>query len=185
MVGNLFAGYITDPEQDLDIFLVPVVIVAADLLASRMAIRSRLARRLLEGKPVIFIKNGKIMEDNVAKMNYNVDEMLAVLRSKDIYDLKEVEYAVLEIDGSLSVLKKSHSRAVTPKDLGLQPKYEGLPTVIVSDGKMVPQNMQKNNLGKGWLENKLREQGVNDISSVFLASLAPDGSLYVDLKGSS
>ena len=66
-------------------------------------------------------------------------------------------------------------------DLSIPTQYEGLPSVIVSEGKILQENLQKNNLSYNWLENKLKEQGVNDISQVFLASLATDGSLYVDL----
>ena len=117
-------------------------------------------------------------------MHYNVAEVLAALRYKGIYNLSDVEFAVLEIDGSISVLKKSQHRPVTPKDLNIPTQYEGLSSIVVSDGKVLPENLRKNNLNNGWLENKLKEQGVNDISRVFLASLATDGSLYVDLKGS-
>ncbi len=184
IMGSLFSNYITDPAQSPEILLAPVAIVAADLLADRIAIKSRSARKLLEGKPVIFIKNGKIIEKNISKMHYNVAEVLAALRYKGIYNLSDVEFAVLEIDGSISVLKKSQHRPVTPKDLNIPTQYEGLSSIVVSDGKVLPENLRKNNLNNGWLENKLKEQGVNDISRVFLASLATDGSLYVDLKGS-
>ena len=183
MVGGLFSSYITDPEQDLEIFLAPMAIIAADLLASRLAIRSRTARRLLEGRPMIFIRNGKIVESNIGKMHYNVDEVIAALRNKGIYNLADVEFAVLEIDGSISVLEKSQNKPISPKDLNIPTQYEGLPSVIISDGKILQKNLQKNNLDYGWLKNKLEEQGINDISSIFLASLAPDKSLYVDLKG--
>ncbi|NMB42214.1 MAG: DUF421 domain-containing protein [Firmicutes bacterium] len=184
IMGSLFSNYITDPAQGLEIFLAPVAITAADLLADRLAIKSRQARRLLEGEPVIFVKNGKILEKNIAKMHYNIDEVLAALRYEGIYDLNDVEFAVLEIDGSISVLKKSQSRPLAPKDLNIPTQYEGLPSIIISDGKILPENLQKNNLNHSWLENKLKEQGINDTSQVFLASLATDGSLYVDLKDS-
>ena len=90
----------------------------------------------------------------------------------------------MEVDGSISVLEKSQSRPVAPKDLNIPTQYEGLPSVVISDGKILFENLRKNNLNNSWLENKLREQGVHDVSNVFLASLATDGSLYVDLKNS-
>jgi len=184
MMGGLFSSYITDPKQNLRIFLAPVAITAADLLADRIAIKSRRARILLEGKPVIFIKNGQIIEKNISKMHYNFGEVLAALRYKGIYNLSDVEFAVLEIDGSISVLKKPHRRSLTPQDLNVPTQYEGLSAIIISEGKIRQENLQKNNLSLAWLENKLKEQGINDISRVFLASLATDGSLYVDLKNS-
>ncbi|HZK18599.1 MAG TPA: DUF421 domain-containing protein [Clostridia bacterium] len=182
MVGNLFSNYMTDPSRSPNIFWAPVAVVAADLVADRLAINSRRARHLLEGKPVIFIENGKILEKNIEKMHYNVAEVLAALRYKGIFNLGDVEFAVLEIDGTISVLKKSQKRPLTPKDLNIPTQYEGLSYVIISNGKILWENLQKNNLGQGWLENKLKEQGIHDISRVYLASLATDGSLYVDLK---
>ena len=131
---------------------------------------------------MIFVKNGKLVEENITKMHYNIDEVLAALRYKGIYNLSDLEFAVLEVDGSISVLEKSQCRPLTPKDLNIPTQYEGLPSVVVTDGKILPENLRKNNLTISWLENKLKEQGVNDISHVFLASLATDGSLYVDLK---
>lgn len=185
MIGGLFSSYITDPEQNPDILLAPMAIIALDLLADRTAIKSRSARKLLEGKPVVFIKNGNIIEKNITKMHYNIAEVLAALRNQGIYNLSEVEFAVLEIDGKISVLKKSQHRPLTPKDINVPTQYEGLSSIVVSDGKILSKNLQNNNLNRDWLENKLKEQGINDISRIFLASLATDGSLYVDLKDSS
>ncbi len=184
MMAGLLTSYITDPEQDLEIFLAPLAITAADLLADRIAIKNRSARVLLEGKPVIFIKNGKIIEKNIERMHYNVAEVLAALRNKGISNLGDVEFALLEIDGKISVFKKSQSRPLTPMDLNVPTQYEGLSSVIISDGKILQENLQENNLDRSWLDNKLKELGVDDVSRVFLASLATDGSLYVDLKDS-
>lgn len=183
IVANLFAKYITDPNQGRKIFLAPAAIVAADVLASRLAIKSSTARRMLEGKPVIFVKDGKIIEKNIAKMHYNIAEVLAALRYKGVYDLNEVEFAVLEVDGTISVLKKPQSTPLTPEDMDIPTQYKGLPSIIVQEGKILLENLRKNNLSRNWLAERLKGLGVNDISQVFLASLAPDGSLYVDLKG--
>jgi len=185
MMGGLFSSYITDSEQGPDILLAPMAIIALDLLADRTAIKSRSARKLLEGKPVVFIKNGKIIEKNITKMHYNISEVLAALRNQGIYNLSEVEFAVLEIDGKISVLKKSQHRPLTPRDINVPTQYEGLSSIVISDGKILSKNLQNNNLSHDWLKDKLKEQGINDISRVFLASLATDGSLYVDLKDSS
>lgn len=184
MIAGLLTSYITDPKQDLEIFLAPLAITAADLVADRIAIKNRTARVLLEGKPVIFIKNGKIIEKNIAKMHYNVAEVLAALRNKGISNLSDVEFAVLEIDGKISVIKKSQCRPLTPRDLNVPTQYEGLSSIIISDGVILQENLQENNLDRSWLDRKLRELGIDDVSRVFLASLATDGSLYVDLKGS-
>jgi uncharacterized membrane protein YcaP (DUF421 family) len=184
MIAGLLTSYITDPKQDLEIFMAPLAITAVDLLADRIAIKNRTARLLLEGKPVIFIRNGKLIEKNITKMHYNIEEVLAALRNKGISNLGDVEFALLEIDGKISVIKKSQCRALTPGDLNVPTGYEGLSSVIISDGVVLQENLQENNLDRSWLDNKLKELGIDDISRVFLASLATDGSLYVDLKDS-
>ncbi|NLJ34304.1 MAG: DUF421 domain-containing protein [Firmicutes bacterium] len=182
VVANLFSKYISDPTQGREIFLAPVAIAAADVLASRMAIKSDRARQLLEGRPVIFIKDGQILEKNIAKMHYNVAEVLAALRYKGVYNLNDVEFAVLEVDGTISVLKKPQTSPLTPQDLNIPTYYKGLPSIIIKEGRVLLDNLRKNKLCTNWLTNKLKDLGIKDISQVFLASLAPDGSLYVDLK---
>ena len=156
IVANLFAKYITDPNQGRKIFLAPAAIVAADVLASRLAIKSSTARRMLEGKPVIFVKDGKIIEKNIAKMHYNIAEVLAALRYKGVYDLNEVEFAVLEVDGTISVLKKPQSTPLTPKDMDIPTQYKGLPSIIVQEGKILLENLRKNNLSRNWLAERLK-----------------------------
>lgn len=185
MMGGLLTSYITNPSQGLKIFMAPLAITAADFLADLAAIKNRSARKILVGKPVIFIKDGRILEKNIAKMRYNIAEILAALREKNIFDLGEIEYAILEVDGKISVIKKSQNRPVTPQDLKIPTSYEGPSTVLVSDGKVIHENLRKNKLGYHWLEKALRSQGINNITQVFLASLATNGSLYVDLKRSS
>ena len=99
-------------------------------------------------------------------MHYNVAEVLAALRGQGIYNLSDVEFAVLEIDGTISVLKKSQCRALTPRDLNIPTQYEGLPLLSLVMGKYSRKTC-KNNLSQDWLVNKLNELGINDISRIF------------------
>ncbi|MCR4420562.1 MAG: DUF421 domain-containing protein [Clostridia bacterium] len=147
-----------------------------------VAIKSRPARRLIAGEPTIVVHNGKVLEGNMRKMRYNLDELIMQLREKDIFNLSDVEYAILEPNGSLSVLPKSQKRPVTPADLGVPTPYEGLASELVMDGQVIFQNLQQNGLSLEWLRNELAKRGITDLQQVAYAALNTDGSLYVDLR---
>ena len=150
------------------------------LLMQVATVKWRKASKLVDGEPSVVIMNGMIMEDAMRKMRYTVSDLLEQLRSKDIFDIKQVEFAVLERSGEITVLKKSQYQPVTPNDLNLSTKYDGLQTVIIYDGVVLGQNLKQLNLDRGWLQNELSIHGVNDVSQVLLASLDTQGRLYVD-----
>ncbi len=128
--------------------------------------------------------NGKILEDNMKKARYTLDNLEMQLRFNGVFNINEVEFAVLEAHGQLSVLKKTPYNPVTPKDLNISTDYKGLATEIIKDGILLEQNLKQNNLDFKWLYNQLSTQGINDIEEVMLATLNTDGSLYIDIKDS-
>ncbi|MBE3572329.1 MAG: DUF421 domain-containing protein [Moorella humiferrea] len=150
--------------------------------AGYIALVSRPARKLISGEPTVVVHNGKILEGNMKKMRYNFDELAMQLRQKNVFDIADVEYAILEPDGDLSVLLKSQKRPLTPADLQLPTQYEGIPTELVMDGEVLFQNLKQNNLDEKWLIQQLQSQGVQDLSQVDYAVLRSDGSLYINLK---
>lgn len=145
-----------------------------------VSVKWRKASRLVDGVPSVVIMNGMIMEDAMRKMRYTVSDLLEQLRSKDVFDIKQVEFAVLERNGQISVLKKSQYQPATPKDLNLSTGYDGLQTVIIYDGTVLEQNLKHLNLDRIWSQSELSKHGVNEISEVLLASLDTQGVLYVD-----
>lgn len=152
------------------------------LVAEWLSLKYRPVRKIMEGEPTVVVHNGKILEDNMKKLIYNTDNLMMQLREQGIFNIADVEFAVAEPDGSLSVLPKSHKRTVTPADLNIPTRYEGIASEIIQDGKMIEQNLLQNNLSREWLYRELERQGVTNISDVNFASLDTDGNLYVDLK---
>jgi len=140
----------------------------------------RYAAKYIEGEPTIIIMNGKIMEDALRKMKYNVSDIMEQLRNKDIFDLIEVDFAIIESNGQLSVLKKPEYENVTCKDLKIKKEKSGISTELIYDGILIEENLRQLNKDKKWLMNQLKSQDIKDISEVFLATLNPGGSLYVD-----
>lgn len=145
------------------------------------AFRWRDADRYLSGEPVIVIKNGRIMEENMKKVRYTISDLLEQLRDKDVFDITQVDFAVLESNGLLSVLLKSEYRSTTPQDFNIAPSAAGISSQLIYSGVVVDDNLEKNGVDRIWLAQQLRQQGVENPSEVFMASYNKQtGSLYID-----
>ena len=155
------------------------------LISGRIVIKSKRARRVMNGEPLIIIKNGKMMEKSLRKINLDVDTLRALLRQKDIFSITEVEYAIFEMTGKLSVMKKDNKQTVTREDMKVvnpQQKLSPILTGVVSDGVINESNLEKLNLDTGWLNEQLVQAGISSISDVFYAEVQPDHTLYIDSK---
>ncbi|OPX90049.1 MAG: hypothetical protein A4E53_01264 [Pelotomaculum sp. PtaB.Bin104] len=181
-IGTIAATFITSELKGFYVLLSPVVLTMAVVLTGYLTVKSAPARKLIQGNPVIIIQNGKIMEDNMRKARYHLDQLLMQLRTKNVFDLSEVEFAILEPNGELSVLKKSQKLALTPEDLGINTNYKGLASEIIKDGKIIEDNLKQNRLTHEWLFNELASKKIDKMEDVLLASLSTNGSLYIDLK---
>jgi uncharacterized membrane protein YcaP (DUF421 family) len=147
-------------------------------------IKSKKIRTLIEGEPIILIKKGKIMEDKLRRVRLDVDALNALLRQRNVFSVSEVDYAIFETDGNLSVMKKETKEPATKSDMNIQqvePIYP-ISTAVISDGKIISSNLEKINLDKPWLEEQLQLAGIYSISDVFYAEVQKDGSLYIDKK---
>ncbi len=164
------------------VFAALLTFVVLLILNGYLALESRPLRKLLRGEPVVVVHNGKILEGNMAQMRYSSDDLMTQLREKGYFNIADVEYAILETDGQLSVMPKSQNRPVTPKDLNIPTAYEGVSTELIVDGKVIEQNLTQNKLSAKWLEDQLKMQGIYNVGEVSYASLGTDGKLYVDKK---
>ena len=144
-------------------------------------LKSKTVSSYIDGEPTIVVMNVKIMEDAMKKMRFRLSDLLEQLRGKDVFDLKEVQFAVLEKDGQLSVLKKPEYIPVTPKDMNLYTGPGGLTITLIYDGTIIPKNLKVINKDKEWLTDELRKKGINDVEDVFMAAIDKSNSLYIDL----
>lgn len=180
-IGSIAATMTTDLNVNVwNIWVGLVVWTVAAFLLQVVILKSRKAAKYIDGEPTVVIMNGQVMEGALRKMRFGVSEILELLRVKGVFDLTEVEFAVLETSGNLSVLKKSEYQPVTPKDLKLPTDYKGLSTELIYDGVVIDQNLKQVNLNRQWLYGQLAKQGVKDPAEVFLAVLDTAGNLYVD-----
>lgn len=152
------------------------------LLVELIALKWPKARVALDGQPVILISRGKILERELAKTRMNMDDLSMMLRDKNVFSVNEVEYAILEPNGSVTVMKKDEHQHPVKSDLLFIPRkpIRQLPTELIVDGKLVEKNLQSLHLTEDWLDLELGKQHVLR-SEVFYAELQSDGSLYFDL----
>lgn len=180
IIAEIAAIPMQSPSVPIWHSVVPLtVLVILEIVISLTALHWRKLRIFMDGKPQVIIENGRILKKEMKKARYNLDELLAQLREKGYTRPEDVEVAVLETSGKLSVIPKFRKRPVTPGDLGLADNFEGLPTVLVMDGEVFKKQLEKNGHDTAWLEAKLREMGLNP-RKVFLATLEKDGRIVVN-----
>lgn len=154
------------------------------LMMAFIDIKFKSARKITTGEPIIIIKDGSIMENSLRKTRLDMDSLSAMLREKDVFSLKDVDYAIFETSGKLSVLKKENKLPLTKGDMNIPIPYKVYPTAtgVISDGIVNSNNLSRLHLDNNWLEDQLRNAGINSLSEVFYAEVQPDGSLYIDSK---
>jgi uncharacterized membrane protein YcaP (DUF421 family) len=152
----------------------------AVLVLQVITIKWRYASKYIDGEPAIVVMDGKILEDAMKKMRYRLDDLLEQLRQKDIFDLTQVKYAILEKDGQVSVLKKPEFMNATVQDLNLPARSNGISTEIIYNGLIIDQNLRQLNRDIRWLYDQLRQNNIKSPSEVFFMALNQDGTLYID-----
>ncbi len=175
------------PMQDTDIPLLHGIIPILTLLLiqislSLLTLKNETARRIICGGPSILIENGKINQAELTRLRYNLNDLLEQLRLKDMPNIADVEYAILETSGKLSIIPKSQKRPVNPEDLKLETPYEGLPVTLIVDGVLKEKNLTMLNLSQDWLRGELNKHGLDSWDQVLLASLDTTGRLFLQPK---
>ena len=148
VVTMLVADLASIPMQDggIPLFsgLMPILVVLGmELVLSGLSLRSMKLRKVLCGQPVILIENGRLLQENLRKTRITLDELIGHLREKDVLELGAVQYAILETNGNLSVFPYPAQRPATAGEAGIQTQPQYLPLTVISDGALLPENLQK------------------------------------------
>lgn len=183
MIADLAAMPLEEKEIGILDAVVPIAVLgAAEVVFAYITLRSDKARAIISGRSTIVVRDGRILEGNLRQTRYNLDDLLAGLREKNVSNIQDVEFAILEGSGRLSVIMKSQARPATPRDLGITTSYEGLPYPLITDGRVNYKHLDQLGLTLAWLKEELEKKGVQDPSDVLLASLDTGGELYVTKK---
>lgn len=184
-IGSISGSYVVQMIQGMWVLISPILLTLLAITFDLIHLKTLRLRKFTEGEPVVVIQNGQILEKGMKKLRYHIDNLESQLRDKGIFDFNEIEFAVLEPHGQLSVLKKSQYLPLTPNDMNLSTNYKGLSTEIIKDGQVLKKNLKQNNLTQEWLIQELRKRNVVNISDVVYAALNTSGVLYVSLKKSN
>ena len=180
LVSGTATGVLNSPRNSLiSVFATTGSVALLSIGISFLCLKTNKFRRFVQGKPYILVENGKINKQEMGKSWFNIDDLMFELRQKNVPNLQDVEFAILETDGKMSVIPKSQARPIQPRDLRIQTGYEGMPTVLIEDGNVITDNLIRNNLDQAWLISQLKNYNINNISDVFLAVLSTDGQLLI------
>ncbi|WP_419956065.1 YetF domain-containing protein [Neobacillus niacini] len=174
MIGELAIVAIDNPKQSVTLTSAAMILLMIiQILMAKISLKSKRFRDLIDGKPTIIINRGKIDEDAMRKQRYNFDDLLTQLREKDIRSIADVEFAILESSGSLSVIEKMNNPNGEPKEGDIT-----IPLII--DGAVEEENLQRINKTNFWLRQELKKLGYRDIRQISFCSYE-NGKFFVDI----
>lgn len=145
-----------------------------------LSLKSKLIHDFINGKETILIKQGKIMEDNLKQMRLTGEELLKELRFNNVFNLADVEFAVMETTGEMNVLLKSDKKPITPHDLGRTVAPKSTPQTVILDGNIIDESLFNIGLNRSWLKTQLKGMGI-PLNNVFIGQVDSSGDLYIDL----
>ncbi|RIV17044.1 DUF421 domain-containing protein [Alicyclobacillaceae bacterium I2511] len=181
-VASLAAGLAVFHAIPIGDFLLAMAAWAGAAVAvQKLSVRLLSVRSFLQGTATVLVQRGKVLDNNLRTANLTVENMMTLLREKNAFKLSDVETAVLEPDGQVTVMLKTDSQPVTPTTLHLTMASEPAPHVVVLDGQVMADGLADAGKERPWLLEEIRKQGANSLSDVFLAQVDGQGQLYVDL----
>lgn len=184
VLALIIADLASVPMQDNGIPLLSgvipiVVLLCLSMLLSVASMRSVRFRALMCGRPSIVVEKGVVLQRELQKNRFTIDELMEELRLKGYTDLSAVEYAILETGGQLSVLPTAAEKPLTAAQFGLKPQEAGLPAVLITDGRLLSHNLKDRGYEAGWLQKQLAAHGVKRVDQVFLLTVDEAGETYL------
>lgn len=204
MLAEIAAFVIEDTNKPLSHGIVPMLtVLVVQIAMAFLSLKSRKLRLMIDGKPTVLISKGKLHRDSMSKQRYNLDDLLLQLREQNIDSIGDVDYAILETTGKLTVFPKAQSSSSgnsgssgsgstgsNSKQKGKKNKiegfenikYEGLPLPLIMDGKVQDQNLELIEKTRFWLKNQIQQKGILEFKDVFICSIDHNGKIYVSSK---
>lgn len=185
VVSVMLAELSTLPMEDTNVpiyrsVLAIATLVALQLLVAIMSLRSHRFRHLVEGHASVLVEHGRIQDTEMKRTRYSMHDLIMQLREKGVASVDDVELAVLETSGKLSVLPRPDARPVTPGDLGIPAKKDGLPLPLIVDGQPVHKSLQILRRDETWLQSEVERMGYGTIADVFFATIDGRGQVWMD-----
>lgn len=183
ILGALVGADIADPNiHHLPTALAIIMIGIFQRIIANWQLSNRKVGRLLTFEPTVVVQNGKLIYKNIKKIRYSIDNILRMLRQKNVFDINEVETAVIEANGTMSVLKKPQKQTVTLADMDIHSTLSTLALPVIVEGTIYKDVLNNLDLNETWLKQELMNQGVQNIYDVFYASINRNHQLHVSFK---
>lgn len=185
IIAEIAVFVIDDLRKPIIHGLVPIAtLVLIQIGTAKLSLHSQKAREMIEGTPSYLIKNGRLDRTEMKRQRYNLDDLMVQLRQNRVMNVADVEFAILETSGKLTVVEKPEEKrkAEVPPDPFDTIRYEGLPLPLIMDGKVQDHNLTKLGKTRFWLKSKIQERGVQDFKEVFFCSVDHRGAMFLDKK---
>jgi len=157
-------------------------LVGLQILVAYVQLKSHRFRHWVDGEPSVLIERGEIREQEMKKIRYTIHDLLTQLRDKGFANVADVEFAILETSGTLSVFPKPEKRPLTPSDIDQPVPREIIPLPVIIDGEPIKKTLELIHRDKAWLNQEVQRRGYKDITEVFFATMDDAGTLHLDLK---
>ncbi len=168
-----------DNSMPLANCLVPILLfISMEIIVSVISMKSLWFRNLIQGRPIFIIRNGKLDQKKLKEMRFTIDDVVDALRQKDIFDLSEIEDAIIETNGTITVLPKAQYKPLTPSDVELPVKEKGIPITIVMDGKPVNEYFNEYKIKDSEIELILQNVDMN-IEKIMLLTVDDSGNTFL------
>jgi len=200
MLAEMAAFVIEDIKKPLSHGIAPMMtVIIMQIGMAYVGLKSRKLRLMIDGKPTVLISKGKLHRDEMRKQRYNLDDLLLQLREQNIDSIGDVDFALLETTGKLTVFPKdqssegdssesgsSHTSPSKKNSIKLKGfpniKYEGLPVPLIMDGKVQDENLEMIEKTRFWLKSQIQQKGIRDFKDVFICSIDHNGKLYISAR---
>lgn len=168
-IGSIAAELATELEQPEKPLIAMAVYGGIAVLLSVISEKFPRSRKFINGTPTILMDNGKLYRRNLQKAKLDLSEFMMLCRQEGYFDLQDIQTAVFEYNGRLTILPKSAKRPANPQDLGLAPAPEKISTELIMDGRILQENLKRKGLNETWLNKQLQAQGYSNAKTIFLA----------------
>ena len=183
MIADLASIPMTEIGIPISNGIVPILgLLLMHLIISVINLKSVKAREIICGKPSILIYRGRIDEKVLRKERFTVNELQERLRASNVVNISDVEYAILETSGQVTVIQKPNKRNTIPEDFNIMPEYEGIPYDLVVDGKIMEDNLQKLGKDYNWLKKEVNKFKINP-QDALLVTIDGRGQIFCQEKG--
>lgn len=171
-IGNFGAEMIINMDNPYIYGCIAIITFGlVSYIVSIITMKSIKLRKLLIGTPTIVIQNGKILESNLKKLKIDINDMLEQTRIGGVFDLNEIEYAIIEANGKLTIMKKSMYNPITPNDMKIKVEKKDLVANVIIDSKILYDNLKNMNKTEEWLKQELKIKGYRDLEKILLVTL--------------